>query len=240
MRGGILSSLSVRVCLLAAALLAATGCAGTQIHSTTDYRAFALKKGDLPRYGIAFITPSTVTGQEEERQAVALIFASVMARDLPGVRIVTLSETLSEVNGNGLADEYRKMYADYRDTGIFLRTTLKKISEITGARYVAQIKLAGFSQGSTTRFGFLGVRIVDTQFAKIRLFFQIWDSADGSIAWEGTHELVYAEDAASEKGVTLKRALEYAAGELIHRLPDWVPPPKEPPAAAEPLPKAER
>jgi hypothetical protein len=239
MTGEALRSLSVRVWLLAAILLAATGCAGTQIHSTTDYRAFSLKKGDLPRYGIAFITPSTVTGQEEERQAVALIFAAVMARDLPGVRIVTLPETLSEVNGNGLADEYRKMYADSRATGIFLRATLKKIGEISGARYVAQIKLAGFSQGSMNRWGFLGIRIVDTQFAKIRLFFQIWDSADGSIAWEGTHELVYAEDAVSEKGVTLKRALEYAAAELVHRLPDWVPPPKKPSAATEPLPRAD-
>ena len=234
MRVATLSTLSVRVWLLATALLAVTGCAGTQIHSTTEHRAFALKAGDLPAHGIAFITPSTVTGQEEERQAVAFIFASVMARDLPNVRIVPLPETLSAVNGNGLADEYRTMYADYRDTGIFLRTTLKKIGEVTGVRYVAQIKLAGFSQGSMTRFGFLGLRIVDTQYAKIRLFFQIWDSADGSIVWEGTHELVYAEDDTSEKGVTLKRALEYAAAELIHRLPDWVPPPKEPPAAIEP------
>lgn len=228
------SSMSIRVWLVATILLVVTGCAGTQIHSTTDHRAFTLKAGDLPAHGIAFITPSTVTGQEEERQAVAFIFASVMARDLPSVHIVTLPETLSAVNGNGLADEYRAMYADYRDTGIFLRTTLKKIAEITGARYVAQIKLAGFSQGSETRFGFLGLRIVDTQYAKIRLFFQIWDSADGSIAWEGTHELVYAEDDTSEKGVTLQRALEYAAAELVHRLPDWVPPREEPPVAAEP------
>lgn len=223
--------MSIRVRLAATIFLALIGCAGTQIHSTTENRSFGLKKGDLPAYGIAFITPSTVTGQEEERQTVAFIFASVMARDLPSVRIVTLPETLSAVNGNGLADEYRTMYADYRDTGIFLRATLKKIAEITDVRYVAQIKLAGFNQGSTTRFGFLGLRIVDTQYAKIRLFFQIWDSADGSIAWEGTHELVYAEDETSEKGVTLKRALEYAAAELVHRLPDWVPPREEPPAA---------
>lgn len=234
MKGDTLRSLSVRVWLLAAILLAVTGCATTQIHSTTEHRAFSLKKGDLPLHGIAFITPSTVTGQEEERQAVALIFASVMTRELPSVRIVTLPETLSEVNGNGLAEEYRKMYADYRDTGIFLRTTLKKIGEITGARYVAQIKLAGFSQGSNTRLGILGLRVMDTQYAKIRLFFQIWDSTDGSIAWEGTQELVYAEEAASEKGVTLKRALDHAAAELIHRLPDWVPPRKEPPPADEP------
>ena len=220
----------IRVGLFATFLLAVAGCAGTQIHSSTEYRAFTLKAGDLPAHGIAFITPSTVTGQEEERQAVALIFASVMARDLPNVHIVTLPETLSAVNGNGLTDDYRAMFADYRDTGIFLRKTLQKIGEITGTRYLAQIKLAGFSQGSVTRFGFLGLRLVDTQYAKIRLFFQIWDSADGSIAWEGTQELVYAEDATSEEGVTLRRALERATGELVHRLPDWVPPRKEPPA----------
>jgi len=155
------------VCLLivAATLLAVGGCAGTQIHSTTEHRTLSLKAGDLSAHGIAFITPSTVTGQEEERQAVALIFASVMARDMSDVRIVTLPETLSVVNGNGLADEYREMYAEYRDTGIFRRATLAKIGKLVRVRYVAQIKLAGFSQGSTTRFGFLGLRIVDTQYA---------------------------------------------------------------------------
>jgi hypothetical protein len=199
------------------------GCAGTQIHSTSEHRVISLKPGELREHGIAFITPSTVTGQEEEKQSVALTFAGVLATEMPGTRCVALPETLSAVNQNGLADDYRSMYADYRDTGIFRQPTLKKVGEVTGARYIGQLKLAGFTQGSNTRFGALGFRIVETQFAKVRLFFQIWDSANGTIAWEGMQELVLAEDGMSEKGVPLKTVLEQAARELIRQLPDGAP-----------------
>lgn len=210
--------------LLVLGTLMIGGCAATpQIHTSAEHRALTLRAGDLDAHGIAFITPSTVTGQEEEKQAVALTFSSVFARELPQVRMVTLSETLSVVNQNALGDGYRQMFIEYRDTGIFHRATLRKLGALTGVRYIAQLKLAGFSQGSNTRFGILGLRMVDTQFAKIRLFLQIWDSHDGGIAWEGLQELVYAEDIASDKTITLKLVMEHAAQALIARLPGWQP-----------------
>lgn len=204
--------------------LAVAGCSTTQLHTSGEHRVISLKSGDLRGHGVAFITPSTVTGQEEEKQAVALSFAAVLMREMPDVRVVTLPETLSAVNQNGLADDYRSMFTDYRDTGIFRKAALKRVGEATGARYLAKLKLAGFSQGSNNRFGVLGFRIVDTQYAKLRLFFQIWDSVDGTIAWEGMQELVYAKESFSEKAVTLKTVIEKAAHELIARLPDRLPP----------------
>ena len=51
--------------LLAAGLL--PGCAIDQVHSTADHTDFSLDKNDLETYGLAFITPSTVTGQEEDK-----------------------------------------------------------------------------------------------------------------------------------------------------------------------------
>lgn len=106
----------------------------------------------------------------------------MLKRDRPKVRVVTLAETLGAVNKAGLAEAYKGMYEDYRDTGLFNRDALQKISKVTGARYIAQLKLQQFNQGDKERFGILGLRIVKTRYAGIRLFFQIWDSRDGTIA----------------------------------------------------------
>lgn len=64
-----------------------------------------------------------------------------------------------------------------------------------------------------------GLRIVETSFASIRIFFQIWDSAEGTIAWEGMQEMQYARDRISDKPVTLRVAAERTARDIIARLP---------------------
>ena len=195
------------------------GCGLPQVHSSAQHRSISLEPHDLETYGIAFITPSTVTGQEEEKQAVALTFAQVLKEQRPAVRCVTLPETLGAVNQAGLAEEYKRMFEDYRDTGIFERSILQKVGEVTATRYVAQLKLAGFSQGSRSRLSLLGLRVLETKYADIRLFFQIWNTKDGTIAWEGVEELKYATEAITEKTITLRTVLEEVAENLIGRLP---------------------
>jgi len=203
--------------LFAAGTLA--GCVSPQVHSTIQHRAISLKPGDLRTHGVAFITPSTVTGQEEDKQTLALVFAAVVIEELPAVPCLTLPETLGAINKAGLAEAYKQMYEDYRDTGIFARDILRKIGKVAGTRYLAQLKLAGFSQDSQGRWGLMGVRVLQTKQTSIRLFFQIWDSADGTIAWEGVQELNYAYDTAAEKPVTFKTVVEQTARNLISRLP---------------------
>lgn len=83
------------------------------------------RRNPLEQSGIAFATPSTVTGQEEEKQALALTFADVLKRERPNVRCTTLAETLGAVNHAGLAEDYRRMYADYRHSGLFERDVLR-------------------------------------------------------------------------------------------------------------------
>jgi len=215
---------SVRVSMPAALLLAAlifalAGCQSTQIFPSLQEHRISLRPGDLEASGIAFITPSTVTGQEQEKQAVAFTFADVIKRERQSLRVVTLAETLGAVNKAGLADAYKRMYDDYRDTGLLSRDVLKQIGAATGARYLAQLKLQGFGQGAKERFGALGLRIVETQFAHVRLFFQIWDSSDGSIAWEGMQEMRISQDTVTEEPVMLRTVLERTAQDLIAKLP---------------------
>jgi len=205
--------------LLIMLLLFLAACLGTQIRPTMREQVISLKAGDLEAGGVAFITPSTVTGQEEEKQAVALVFAGVLKVQRPRIRVVTLAETLSAVNQASFADAYKRMYDDYRDTGLFKRDILRQVGAATGVRYLAQLKLQGFGQGDKERFGTLGFRIVETRYASVRLFFQIWDTRDGSIAWEGMQELFYSVEKVEEGPVTLQTIIDHSARDLIARLP---------------------
>ena len=199
--------------------LALAGCSTVQIYPTLQEQRISLRPGDLEAAGVAFITPSTVTGQEQEKQAVALAFADTLKRVRPQLRVVTLAETLGAVNRAGLADAYRRMYDDYRDTGLFSGDVLKGVGAATGARYMAQLKLQRFEQGAKERFGLFGIRIVETKYAHIRLFLQIWDSQTGGIAWEGVQEMRQSHDTTSEEPVMQSTVLERTARDLIARLP---------------------
>jgi heme-degrading monooxygenase HmoA len=201
-------------------LLLLTGCSTLPVYyPTLQEHVISLRKGDLEASGIAFITPSTVTGQEQEKEAVALTFTDVLKRERPVLKVSTLAETLGAVNKAGLADTYKRMYDDYRDTGLFPAEALRRVGAAAGARYVAQLKLQAFNQGYKNRFGFLGLRLVDTHHADVRLFLQIWDSRDGSIAWEAMQELRMARESTTEEPLMLRKLIEHSARELIARLP---------------------
>ena len=200
-------------------LLALAGCTSVQVLPSSSTRTINLGSSELEANGIAFITPSTTTGREEEKQAVAHVFAESIKRDRDRVRVVALPETLSAINKANLGDLYKRMYDEQRDTGLFQRSMLHRVGELTGSRYIAQIQLQEFSEGSKERFGIFGFRIVETRFARTRLFLTIWDSTDGSIAWEGMEELTYAHERINEEPVTFQKALEHAAKHLITKLP---------------------
>jgi heme-degrading monooxygenase HmoA len=137
----------------------------------------------------------------------------------PDLNIVSLPETLSAVNREGLTREYRQMFEDYQSTGIFDREILQKVAEVTGMRYLAQLKLGAFRQESRGRFGFLGIRVMETKTSTIRLFLQIWDSRDGSVAWEGAQESTVSHESLEEEYVSMRRIVEESARDLVAQLP---------------------
>lgn len=207
------------MCLLAVLLVLNTGCAKHQIHASVEFENIALAVDDLQSDGLGFITPSTVTGREQDIQSLAFIFARVLEEDRPNIHVVGLPETLSAINQSELADEYKQMYIEYSDTGIFKKSSLKKVGAVAGVRYLAQLKLSGFEQNSKGRFGMLGWRMVQTKQANIRLFLQVWDSENGAIVWEGTEELLYSNDSFSERPVTFQLVVEEVARNLLSKLP---------------------
>lgn len=196
-----------------------SACSLQQNHSTAQHLAINLSSQDLKHYGLAVMSPSTVTGREEDKQALAFIVAQVLQQERPDIRQISLPHTLGAINNAGLASDYKRMFEDYQSTGIFSRNTLSEIGNAVNARYVMQLNLASFNQGSRGRFSVLGYRLFQTKHADIRMFIQIWDTSDGSIAWEGVEELILAEETSSEKVINFTTVVEASARNLIKLLP---------------------
>ncbi|TXT41389.1 MAG: hypothetical protein FD135_262 [Comamonadaceae bacterium] len=203
-----------------------SGCASQKIAMntqqsvpTTQVLVINLRSEDLQSGGVAFITPSSATGQEEDRQALALAFTEILLSVRPDLRIVPLPQTLSAINRTGLTHEYRQMFENYRLAGIFDNEALQKVAQATGTRYVAQLKLGAFRQESKDRFGMLGLRVLQTKTSTIRLFLQIWDSSDGSVAWEGAQESTLSHESLAEEYVSMKSIVQESARDLAGRLP---------------------
>ena len=208
--------------VLLAAMSFLAGCAtqgSPQTAGDAQVSVLNLPPGSLEAEGLAFLTPSTVTGQEEDRQALALSFQDEVVRVRPRLRPVSLPATLTAINRAGLAAEYKQLLEDYRLTGLLDRNGLARIGQVVGARYLAQLKLAGFRQESKNRWGALGLRIFDTKSTTARLFLQIWDSREGAIVWEGAVELTLAYDSVSEETATFNAVIAAAARQLVERMP---------------------
>jgi hypothetical protein len=207
----------------ALALLAGLcGCATQQTHGSVTigtHLSAALQPGQLQAGGVAFITPATVTGQEEDRPLLSLVFTEALAELRPGVHVVPLDETLSAVSRAGADEAYRRMMNDARESGLLDLAALAQVSRATGARYIAQLKMAEFHQESQDRFSALGLRMVQTKKADIRLFLRIWDGSDGAVAWEGAQELQVARETVTEKAISFHDVVDESARQLIARLP---------------------
>ncbi len=201
------------------ALATLASCADIQIHTSSKHHVIALQPGDLKRHGLAFLTPTTPTGHEEDKQALAFGFSDMLSKQRKDINLLSLPEVLSHVNQANLSNDYRRMYDEYRVTGILNKTILNKISHVSETRYLALLNLGKFDQGSNSRFGLLGWRLIDTKYSSMRLFLQIWDGHEGTVAWEGLVELNYSDESFSEQPISFRQVVEESAKLLIDKLP---------------------
>ena len=208
--------------VLACALVLA-GCSTTsQMYSAqiiAEPSSASLRAGDLASFGIAFVTPSTVTGQEEDKPALALAFSKTLQELRPDTHVVPLTETLTSINRAGLFENYKRMIIEYRDSGLLDPMALAQVSKATGTRYIALLNMAAFQQVYHDRLGVFGLRLLQTKEANIRLTLQIWNGRDGSIAWEGAQEVHMADETAAEDAVSFGLVVQAAAEKLIDKIP---------------------
>lgn len=210
---------SIAALIVLAVAFPLTGCETTQVHSTAKQLIINLDQGDLHKHGIAFLTPSTVTGKEEDKQVFALVFTDTLKEKRPDIRYKSLPQSLNAINQADLSRTYKQMVLDYQATGIFNKLSLSEISTAIGTRYIAQLKLADFTQYSKGRFSALGIRLLETKQAHVRVFLQIWNGKNGSIVWEAVEEMNFAYDTGAEDPVSFNLIVKEAATNLIYKLP---------------------
>ena len=196
------------------------GCTGVnQTQFALQHSVISLEAGDLEVGGIGFLTPAAATGREGDKQALALSFSDQLKEMIPDAKVVPLPIILSKVNAADLDQEYRGMYRDYLETGILEGSVLYSVGTVGGVRYLAQLSLSGFVQGEQRRLGVLGLRLLDTEKANLRVFVQIWDIENAGVAWEGGVELNHAYETGKEKPVTFYDVAQLAAEQLFLQLP---------------------
>ncbi len=174
--------------------------------------------GLIEEHGLGFLTPTTGIDREEDKHALALVFASTLSELRPGVRVLLLAQTLGAVNRAGLLRQYQKMYQGFEATGVLDRDVLAKLRGITGVRYFCLLQLGEFSQ-ATANPNVIPLPGRSAPAAHVRLFVQMWDSVEGTIAWEGINEASYTSDSGNGRGATFSAVVERAARDLVARLP---------------------
>lgn len=195
-----------------------TACATTEKATPpTSVNAPSLAPSMLEGHGLALLTPASAPAQSENRQALALAFASVFSKLRPEVRLVPLSQTVGAVNRAGLTRQYLKLYEIYAATGIMDRDTLSKLRGVCGARFFALLQLAELSRIMPSEVATSPLSPGANGGIRLRLFVQIWDSTDGTVAWEGVSEVRTA--AATGSDDTFSAAAERAARDLVFRMP---------------------
>ena len=208
--------LTLALCLL----IAATGCSVRgETRSASTVSAPLMTAGLLEEHGLGFLTPTAGGDREEDKHALALVFASTLSELRPGVRIVPLAQTLSAVNRAGLLRQYQRMYEGFETSGALERDTLAKLRGVTGVRFFCLLQLGEFSQTASAGTNAVPLPPRGAPGAHIRLFVQIWDSLDGTIAWEGINEVSLGADSGNGRGATFSSIVERATRDLVARLP---------------------
>ncbi|MEK7237272.1 MAG: hypothetical protein AAB242_11650 [Nitrospirota bacterium] len=192
--GGVLARTATVVCMIVLA-----GCAGplTQWGEETTYtpRASSFDPKNLRQEPVAVLHAVVGFGLEGYSHLVSRSLSTALANTSPAIKGIPMQEGLSRLNREGLAGEYAQMVSDYTRSGILNRSTLEKIGRTLNAGYLFQPSLASFSQSTSGRFSFLGLRLFQTRITTMRLSVQLWDARTGDIVWEASGEATLsAED----------------------------------------------
>ncbi len=182
--------------LLAVVLLSSTACAGPlkQWGAETSLVAQApsFSSSQLENERIGVLNAVGGLGLEGYAHQVSRSLSTALERNQRPINAISAHETLSALNEAGLADDYTAMATGYMRSGILNRSVLDKVGRALNANYVFQPTLAAFSQSTSGRFSFFGLRLIQTRISILRLTVQLWDTRSGKILWESSGEATLA------------------------------------------------
>lgn len=143
------------------------------------------------------------------------ILAQVLRKVAPHIKVIGLKETVTRINGEGLAVEYTRMRMDALLSDMLSRDPLRKLGAAVGARYVFQPRLTAFTQIMTDRWSFFDVRIVQTRVSIMRLSLQLWDSKTGELLWASLAETTVQNEAIAQDPVYFQDTARVTLGSII-------------------------
>ncbi|HUK57353.1 MAG TPA: hypothetical protein VLY20_11920 [Nitrospiria bacterium] len=194
-------------------------CAGplTQFHSN------AMELERAPRFTHQNLEDRKVgivsaTGGNGYRRVLGDPFAKALRTIHPEIPQIPPQEAIGLLNRANLADEYTNMIRDYETSGILRKESLNRIGEALGVGYLIQLSLLQYTQDTSTRFSFLGIRFLETRSSTLRVFAQIWDVRSGEVAWEASSEVTLAGEDVRERPITFEEVATRAWQELIKQL----------------------
>ena len=162
-------------------------------------------------------------GLEGYAHQVSRSLANALNQSPVPVKSLTVHDALNRINREGLSGEYAGMVSDYVRTGILDRVGLEKIGRALHVAYVFQPSLASFSQSMSSRFSFLGLRLLQTRVTSLRLTLQLWDTKTGEIVWESSGEATLAGEDVREFRIPFeeiaRRLWSHMLGDLFTGLP---------------------
>lgn len=180
----------------------------------------SLRDPDFHLKGVrmAFVTLGS-EDKSEDRWILLDVFAKTIQEKRKGMEVLLPGQSLSLINQAGMAKEYNETIKDYQTSGIFEKKILEKLGGVLKAQYLARLSLVSFDQYSSTRFSFLGLRTVESQLAKMRLFAQIWKTNEGKIVWEGSGEGIITRERFRARPVGFHELARLACEKLVEKLP---------------------
>ena len=125
-----------------------------------------------------------------------------LGRAQPPIRVISVTDTVSIINEQGLAQNYVNLLSDYGPRGILELQRLRQIGSALGSRYVFLPGLGEFTQTILDKYEVMGVKLVRSRVTTLRLWLQLWDAQTGRILWESAGEVT-----AVNALVTAKRAV---------------------------------
>ncbi|MFQ5932974.1 MAG: hypothetical protein ACE5MM_11255, partial [Nitrospiraceae bacterium] len=157
-------------------------------------RASSFDPSVLEEEQVAVLSAVVGFGLEGYSLQVSRSLSVVLAESERPIQVIPVQEALSQLNREGLATEYAAMVSEYAQSGILDRKVLEKVGEALNVGYVFQPVMAAFSQFTSGRFSFFGLRLFQTRISMLRLSAQLWDTRTGEIAWEASGEAALADE----------------------------------------------
>jgi len=117
----------------------------------------------------------------------------------PGIRVVSLYETLNTLSRHDLLSDYRDDKPDYAPSNSLDRQRLSRLHKALAAKYVLQPGLAELTQTTEDRFELAGLQLIKTRVHTMSLWLRLWDAETGEFLWEGSGEGTVASTLFEEK-----------------------------------------